>query len=92
MVGDVVDVPEVRSVAERHDVSPARVALAWLLEKGAVPIPRGDSVDHMRDNLAARSLSLDSTDVAALDDIDRRGRVYDNEAVWGDADGRASGE
>jgi len=92
MVGDVFDVPEVRSVAEKHDVSPARVALAWLLEKDVVPIPRGDSVDHVRDNLAARSLSLDPADVAALDGIDRRRRVYDNEAVWGDADGRASGE
>lgn len=86
MVGDVFDVPEVQSVAEKHGVSPARVALAWSLENGAVPIPRGDTADHLRDNLGARSLSLDPADVAALDDIDRRRRVYDNETVWGDDD------
>ncbi len=82
MVGDVFDVPEITAIAERHDVSAAQVSLAWLLEQGVYPIPRGDTPTHFRDNLAARGLSLDDEDLDQLERIGRTRRVYTNDTVW----------
>ena len=47
-------------VAKSHDVSPQRVALAWLLQRSStmVLIPGTSSVAHLRDNVAAANLAL----------------------------------
>ncbi|WP_135851791.1 aldo/keto reductase [Halorussus salinus] len=76
--GEVFDVPEIRSVAEKHDVTPAQVSLAWLAGKDeVVPIPRSASDAHLRENLAALDLELDSDDVAAIESIDREEKLFE---------------
>ena len=82
--GDVAEVPALREVAEKHDATPAQVALAWLTAKeNVVAIPKSASEDHIRENLAARELSLDDEDVATVDAIDREKRYVDfEEAPW----------
>jgi len=75
--GEVFDVPEIQSVAKKHDVSEAQVSLAWLREKGVTPIPKATGEAHIRDNWASRTLELDPEDVATIDDIDRREREVD---------------
>jgi aryl-alcohol dehydrogenase-like predicted oxidoreductase len=56
-------------LAERHDASPAQIALAWLLRTPAtLPIPGTGSVRHLEENLAAASLELSDREVAELDD------------------------
>lgn len=57
-------------VARRHDVSPARAALAWVLTRpGVIAIPQASSPGHVRDNSGALSLAgeLDVEDLADLD-------------------------
>lgn len=58
-----------RPIAERHTVSPARVAIAWLLSKKVVSsvIIGARSVEQLEDNLAAADLQLTADDVTALD-------------------------
>ena len=76
--GKVFDVPEIRDVAEKHDVSPARVSIAWLLQRdGVAAIPKASSEDHIRDNWAARDLDLDDEDVEKIESIDERERRVD---------------
>jgi pyridoxine 4-dehydrogenase len=54
-------------IAERHDASPAQVALAWLLRTPAtLPIPGTGSVGHLEENLAAAGLALSDAEVAEL--------------------------
>jgi aryl-alcohol dehydrogenase-like predicted oxidoreductase len=64
----VTDSPPVRAVAERHGVSPAAVALAWLLARSPalLPIPGTSSVAHLEDNLTAVDVSLSEADLAEL--------------------------
>jgi 2,5-diketo-D-gluconate reductase B len=38
--GDMDAVPELQPIAERHDATPAQVALAWLVAKDVFPIPK----------------------------------------------------
>lgn len=52
---------------ERH-VSPAQVALAWLLKQDRlIAIPKSSHPDHVADNAAALDLTLSSEDCSELD-------------------------
>jgi diketogulonate reductase-like aldo/keto reductase len=80
----VADVPEIRAVAERHDATPAQVALAWVLDKESVAaIPKSGTPAHIRENYRALELELDEDDVARIDGIDREERLIDPaDAPW----------
>lgn len=76
--GAVMDVPEIVAIAEKHDVTPAQVSLAWLLSKDrVVVIPKSTSPSHIRENYQAQSVSLDDEDIAVLDNLDRTQRQVD---------------
>jgi pyridoxine 4-dehydrogenase len=57
--------------ARRHDATPARLALAWLLHKSPVmlPIPGTSKVAHLDDNLAATTITLTHDDATALESL-----------------------
>jgi aryl-alcohol dehydrogenase-like predicted oxidoreductase len=56
--------------AQRHDATPAQLALAWLLHRSAVmlPIPGTSKVAHLEDNMQAAALELSDEEVAALEE------------------------
>lgn len=58
-------------IAEKHKVSPYRVALGWLLHKGdhIIPIPGARRLASVEDSHAAIELVLDGEDLRALDTI-----------------------
>jgi diketogulonate reductase-like aldo/keto reductase len=60
--------PQLAAVARRHGVTPARVALAWVLRQdGVVAIPKAVRPQHVRENRAALDLVLTPEDLAQLD-------------------------
>ena len=65
----IVDV--MRPIARRHEVSVARVALAWLLHQAHVTsiIIGVRSREQLLDNLAATELRLNAEELAALDKV-----------------------
>jgi aryl-alcohol dehydrogenase-like predicted oxidoreductase len=64
---EIVDA--VRAIAEQKQVTPAQLALAWVLAKGndIVPIPGTRKVSRLEENLAALDIVLTAEDLAALD-------------------------
>ncbi|TBN56612.1 oxidoreductase [Glaciihabitans arcticus] len=56
-------------LAGTHGVSPAQLALAWLLKRSPVmlPIPGTSSVEHLEDNVAGASVQLSDEEFATLD-------------------------
>lgn len=62
----IVDV--VRAVADAHNVTPAQIALAWLLAQGddVVPIPGTKRRVTMEDSVAAADVMLSAADIATL--------------------------
>jgi aryl-alcohol dehydrogenase-like predicted oxidoreductase len=58
----------VAAVAGRHGVTPAQVAIAWLLARSPVmaPIPGTSSLAHLEENAAAADLRLSGDDLRAL--------------------------
>ena len=66
--GSLLRNPALRSVADRHHVTPAQVALAWTLRHpGIISIPKASDLAHVRENAAAATLALGADDLAALD-------------------------
>jgi aryl-alcohol dehydrogenase-like predicted oxidoreductase len=61
-------VSPVRDAAERHGVSPQRVALAWLLSLSprVIPIPGASRPKTIIDSLAAAGLALDADELQAI--------------------------
>jgi diketogulonate reductase-like aldo/keto reductase len=66
--GELADHPGLREVAARHGVTPAQVALAWVLaQPGVMAIPKAANALHLRHNWRAASLKLTEQDLAELD-------------------------
>ncbi len=63
---DIVDV--VRRIADKHAVSPAQVALAWLMAQGddIVPIPGTKRRVTMEDSVGSVDLALDGDDLSDI--------------------------
>jgi len=55
-------------VAERHDATPAQVAIAWTMRSGnVISIPKAADPEHVRENAGAADLVLSAEDLAAID-------------------------
>ena len=66
--GRMLNHQALQTVAQRHDVTPAQVALAWVLRiEGVIAIPRTSKANHVRENRGALDLRLTETDLAELD-------------------------
>ena len=73
--------PGLRTVADAHGVTPAQIALAWVLHQdGVIAIPKAVDPVHLRANRAAADIRLSVEDLAALDRAfppPRRARALD---------------
>ncbi|GAB3003916.1 aldo/keto reductase [Streptomyces pseudoechinosporeus] len=71
---------KVREIAERIGVTPAQVALAWVLAQGeyVVPIPGTKTPKYLLDNAGAADVRLSADDLAELDALPtpQGGRYY----------------
>ncbi len=70
---DLVD--EVEQLAEAKNVTPAQLALAWVLHQGddVVPIPGTTNPDHLDENIAALDVSFSDEELDRIDEIAPRG-------------------
>jgi aryl-alcohol dehydrogenase-like predicted oxidoreductase len=71
-------VKTLKEVAGRHDASPARVALAWVLGRAAVSsvIIAARKIEQLEDNIRAVDLRLSGDDVQLLDAVSDPGVPY----------------
>lgn len=76
--GAVTEEPVVLEIARAHDCTPVQVILAWHVARGVVAIPRSQSPERQRANLAATEITLDEAEVAAITGLGRPdGRLFD---------------
>jgi aryl-alcohol dehydrogenase-like predicted oxidoreductase len=68
MAANAAIVEGVRAVAERHEATPAQIALAWLLAQGrqVVPIPGTKRRRWLEENAASTRIRLSERDLADL--------------------------
>jgi 2,5-diketo-D-gluconate reductase B len=65
--GRLAEHPALRAIADRHNATPAQVALKWLLDQdGVAAIPKAGRMVSQRENLGALDVTLDDEDRAAI--------------------------
>ncbi|KAF9613126.1 hypothetical protein IFM89_005605 [Coptis chinensis] len=69
---DIVDNPIIQSIALKHQVTPAQVALSWGLSKGASMITKSFNQERMKENLGALELILDDEDICKIERLIER--------------------
>ncbi|NHK30668.1 MAG: aldo/keto reductase [Asgard group archaeon] len=74
MHGRFKQVPELMQIAEKHQVSGAQISLAWIISKGAIPIPKSINPLHLKDNFDSQKLKLDKEDIDLIDNIQKQKR------------------
>jgi aryl-alcohol dehydrogenase-like predicted oxidoreductase len=64
-------VKRVEELAREKHVTPAQLALAWLLAQGGdiVPIPGSRRIPHLEENAAAADIKLSADDLARIDEV-----------------------
>ena len=84
--GEVANDPVLKRIAEKHGVSVAAVALAFLMTEGHIVIPASGSEANLRANFAAGTVSLDAAEMAEIRTLDRGYRRIDPEKspAWDD--------
>ena len=66
--GPLLRKPVLKKVADKHGTDPAAIALAWVLRHpGVITIPKAVKPDHVRANMKALDVKLDTEDLKALD-------------------------
>ncbi|MFE4542997.1 aldo/keto reductase [Arthrobacter sp. NPDC056727] len=71
----------VTSTADKHNISPARVILAWHLAQGTIVIPKSANSGRMRDNLAAVDVVLSPSEINAIAALEAGARIGSDPAV-----------
>lgn len=68
-------VKRVEEIARKKGVTPAQLALAWLLAQGEdiVPIPGSRKIAHLEENAAAANIELTKDDLARIDEAAPQG-------------------
>jgi len=79
--GEVLKDPVIQAIAERHQATPAQVALAWALQQGFAVIPSSTKRDNLAGNLLAADLRLSDEDMAQIATLDRGHRLANPEAI-----------
>ncbi len=83
--GELLESAIIGQIAAKHDATPAQVVIAWHLAIGNVVIPKSVTESRIRENFAALDISLDETDVQAINGMDNSaegaGRIGADPAV-----------
>jgi len=76
-------VGELRRIGDAHDgKTPSQVALRWIIEKGAVPIPGAKNAQQAAENAGALGWELSAEEIEALDRIALDGQRTIAQRFW----------
>lgn len=83
--GELLESALLKEIAAKHNATPAQVVIAWHLAIGNVVIPKSVTESRIRENFAALEVTLDETDIQAINGLDRSaegaGRIGADPAV-----------
>lgn len=85
----LLDNDVVKSVAEKHDATPAQVLIKFHLERNVVTIPKSTNKDRIKQNFESYKVKLDSDDIKKLSGLNKNYR-YVNGKFFETSDGKYS--
>jgi len=69
--GNALNDPVIKEIAKKNKISSAQVCLSWIISKGAHPIPKATSLEHLKDNFNSLKVQLSEEDLKKIDNIQR---------------------
>ncbi|KOC89626.1 2,5-didehydrogluconate reductase DkgB [Winslowiella iniecta] len=76
----------IKSIANKHQATPAQVILAWAMQSGYAVIPSSTQRKNLQSNLQAQLLKLDAQDMAEIATLDSHDRLVSPEGLAPDWD------
>jgi diketogulonate reductase-like aldo/keto reductase len=73
--GQVIDMPELVEIGDRHGVSAVQVTVRWMLQRGIVTIPKSVKQQRIIANADVFGFELSADEVAAIDALDANDRT-----------------
>ena len=71
MQGKVLDLPQIKAIAEKYGKSTAQVILRWDLQKGVITIPKSVHKERIISNADIFDFSLTDEEIKTLDTLDK---------------------
>lgn len=79
--GKVMKDPVIARIAERHEATPAQVALAWSLQQGFAVIPSSTKRENLAANLQAARIALSADEMADIAALEANERIANPEGI-----------
>ncbi len=70
--GDMFNLPELRSIADKYGKSIAQVILRWHIQRGIVVIPKSIHIERMTENFNVFDFALTDDDMSVIASLDKR--------------------
>lgn len=71
----MLEIPEVKAIAQRLDKSPAQILLKWILKRGVSAIPKSTNAERLKQNLNLFDFDLTEDDMNLLKTLDKGIRI-----------------
>lgn len=75
MKGNVLEVPELVEIGERHGKSAIQVTLRWMLQTDIITIPKSEKKDHIQSNADIFDFTLSDAEIQTINTLDRNQRI-----------------
>ena len=70
-------------IATTHKKSTAQIALRWAMQRGTIPIPKTQLLDHLRENFEVFEFSLSPGEIDTISALDLHKR-FNDPAIFGE--------
>ena len=68
--GAILFEPALQQIGDKHAVTPAAIAIAWVMRhRHVIAIPKSSDAERVQQNAAAAEVKLDAEDLALLEDV-----------------------
>lgn len=71
-----------RNIGKKYGKTPSQVSLRWLIQQGFSAIPKGSSLQHLKDNLNIFDFELSEADMEAVNHLDAGKRFCAPDGVF----------
>jgi diketogulonate reductase-like aldo/keto reductase len=76
--GTLLDIPELKEIADHYGKSVAQIAIRWSLQKGFNPLPKSVTTSRIIENIDLFDFELDAEDIAVIDGLKGVAKVSKN--------------
>jgi len=73
--GEIIDDPELQTIADAHGVTVPQVVLRWMLQRGIVTIPKSVTPSRIAQNVDLYGFELSEDEITTINTMDRGDRV-----------------